>query len=49
MPEPGRPYRVVDLHEFGDAIESGEHSVEDASPPGQEEGPAVLACSLVVG
>lgn len=30
VPEPGRPYRVVDLHEFGDAIESGEHSVEDA-------------------
>ena len=26
-----------------------EHSVEDASPPGQEERPAVLACSLVVG
>ena len=29
VPEPGRPYRVVDLHEFGDAIESGEHSIED--------------------
>lgn len=28
--EPGRPYRVVDMDEFGDAIESGEHSVEDA-------------------
>jgi len=30
VPAPGRPYRVVDLHEFGDAIESGEHSLEDA-------------------
>lgn len=30
VPGPGRPYRVVDLHEFGDAIESGEHTVEDA-------------------
>lgn len=30
VPAPGRPYRVVDLHEFGDAIESGEHSIEDA-------------------
>ncbi len=30
VPPPGRPYRVVDLHEFGDAIESGEHSLEDA-------------------
>jgi hypothetical protein len=29
VPPPGRPYRVVDLDEFGDAIESGEHSLAD--------------------
>jgi hypothetical protein len=30
VPSAGHPYRIVDLHEFGDAIESGEHSLPDA-------------------